>query len=131
MTATIDHVTTTAHDSAALRTCERLLAVLQDTVSACAEESPDRLHSRLPAGSALIALSELAREATADLGGRPGTSLTDGPGIVVVRDLVAATRALGSAVAAAPPATRPTVDAMIPLAKGLQAAFVVALTSRG
>jgi len=130
MTATIDHITTTAHDSAALSSSERLLAVLQDTVSACAQEDPDRLHSWLPAGSAMVALSRLAREATADLGSRPGTTLTDGPGVVVVRDLVSATQVLGSAVATASLAPHREVDAMVPFAKGLQAAFAVALTSR-
>ena len=130
MTATIDHETTTAEDQAAPKSCERLLAVLQDTVSHCADLDPDRLHSRFPPGRALVALSRLAREATAELGGRPGTCLTDGPGIVVVRDLVVAVRSLGRAVAAAPPALCPTVAAKVPLAEGLQATFAFALMSR-
>jgi hypothetical protein len=129
MTATIDHEAITCQDQAAPKSGEQLLAILQDAVSHTAELDPDRLHSRHPAGRALVALAGLAREATALLGGRPGASLAEGPGIVVVRDLVVATRLFRTAVAAATPGRRPTVDAMLPIAKSLQATYAVALTS--
>lgn len=67
-----------------------LLAVLRDVVAAAADLDPDMLHSTLPAGRAVLTLSAAARAHVAGLGHDAGTTLTDGPGIVVLRDLVRA-----------------------------------------
>lgn len=63
-----------------------LHAVLDDV----AWVDPDRLHSREPAGHALLTLAAAARAAVAVLGAESGTVLRQGAGVVVVRDLVAA-----------------------------------------
>ncbi len=72
------------------RAADALLDVLHDTVDAVAQLDPDLLHSSTSAGSAVLALAEAARAATAALGGAPRTTLLEAPGVVVVRDLVAA-----------------------------------------
>lgn len=66
-----------------------LLAVLREVVASSAGLDPDALHSTLPAGRAVLTLTAAARAHAASRGVDPGTSLTDGPGIVVMRDLVA------------------------------------------
>jgi hypothetical protein len=80
---------------------EILLTVLHDALSACEEADLDLLSARTAAGSALISLSALARATAATLGVDPGTWLADGPGVVVVRDLAAATRLLARAASRA------------------------------
>lgn len=65
-----------------------LLAVLRDVVAAGAELDPDTLHSTLPAGRAVLTLAAAARAHAARRGADAGTCLTDGPGIVVMRELV-------------------------------------------
>jgi hypothetical protein len=74
-----------------------LLAVIGDVLDVCTERDPDTLHSSTSPGSALVSLAALARTAVGLLGGTSGTSLIDGPGVVVVRDLAAAHRVLGAA----------------------------------
>jgi hypothetical protein len=76
-----------------------LLAVLDDVLLACAERDADLFSGRTPAGRSLVELSALTRTAARGLGEDAGTCLDDGPGVVVVRDLVAATRLLARAVA--------------------------------
>ena len=101
MTATIDHSGTTARtfeDETELGT-SHLLRILEDAVAAVADVDPDELHSWCPVGRELLGLAGLARAATAGPGGDPVTAPTGVPGVVVVRELVAATRALGSVVA--------------------------------
>ena len=64
---------------------------------------PDEFHTRGESGRELLELAATARRAAAYLGGQAGATLTTGStavaGVVVVRELVAATRRLASAVA--------------------------------
>lgn len=75
-----------------------LLAVLASALVVVAEEEPETFSTRTPAGTAVTSLSAIARRAAARLGADPGVHLTDGPGVVVVRDLVSATRLLSRAL---------------------------------
>jgi hypothetical protein len=84
-----------------------VLSMLYDTVDTIAELDPDLLHSRTPIGHAIVTLAGAARAAAAALGAAPGPTLRDAPGVVVVRELVAAVSVLelatGRRVAAADP----------------------------
>ena len=109
MTATIDITQTTSFpldvDSVtvpAARTAApgvELLDLLRARVAAVAFDEPDEFHSWHEAGRELLELAATARRATAYLGGHAGTVVTRAPGVVVVRELVAATRALADVVA--------------------------------
>lgn len=87
-----------------------LLEVLRDALCACAELDPDLLHSSTAAGQAATSLAVLARSAVAVLGGDPGTRLHDGPGVVVIRDLVHAVMLLELAAAARSPQSLDCLD---------------------
>lgn len=76
-----------------------LLDMLYARVAAVAFDEPDEFHSWHDAGRELLELAATARRATAYLGGHAGTIVTRAPGVVVVRELVAATRALADVVA--------------------------------
>lgn len=76
------------------REVDRLLTILHDALDAVAELDPDLLHSSTAAGQAVVALAGAARTAVAALGAEPATVLRTAPGVVVVRDLVAATSLL-------------------------------------
>ena len=97
MTATIDYSETNCAPPD-LRSAGRLLALLQEAVDAVADVDPDELDSRLSAGRGLLDLAACARAAIAELGANPGTVVTEAPGVVVVRELVAATRMLAAAI---------------------------------
>lgn len=108
MTVTIDRTETTFDPSYGPTTTNApttplsgtdLLAVLKDAIASVAHGDPDELGSSRPAGRELLRLAALARAATAGLGRHPGTVVTDAPGVVVVRELVAATRTLAAAIA--------------------------------
>ena len=90
MTITIERTGIEARTSAAATT-QILLTVLHEALAACEERDLELLHSSTAAGRALVSLSALARRAAGALGVAPGPRLTAGPGVVVVRDLVAAT----------------------------------------
>lgn len=79
-----------------------VLEVLRDALSACAEPDPDLFHTATPAGRAAITLAELARSTVIALGAEPGPVLRDGPGVVVMRDLVHAVMLVALAAAAVP-----------------------------
>lgn len=106
-----------------------LLDVLADALAACEDHDLDVLHSRTAAGTALTSLAAIARRAVAALGGDPGVHLTDGPGVVVVRDLVSATRVLARTAA-----HQPTDDRLLgnlpAAAKGVHAALRESMTTR-
>jgi hypothetical protein len=84
---------------------DALLARLRDALDAHAADDADP-HGGTPAGRALLRLATLARATAATLGADPGTPLTDGPGVVVLRDLAAATQLLERALSAAEEETR-------------------------
>jgi hypothetical protein len=123
VTTTIDH--TDIESRAIAPATQILLAVLHDAVAACEERDLELLHARTAAGRALVSLSALARRAA----GAPGTCLTNGPGVVVVRDLVAATRLLARV---APGATMTVtsganVSGLVATAKALHAELLDAM----
>lgn len=108
---------------------ERLLALLTDALSACEEQDLDLLHGRSRAGSALMSLSAVARRAAAALGAGAGVHLTDGPGVVVVRDLVAATRLLARTADRRATDDVPEVQDLLAVAKGVHATLLETMTS--
>lgn len=65
-----------------------MLAILHAVLDEVAWLEPDGLHSREPAGHELVTLAAAARAAVAAVGAEPGAALRQGPGVVVVRDLV-------------------------------------------
>jgi hypothetical protein len=73
-----------------------ILTSLRAALQALADVDPDALDSRAPVGRATVPLAGTARCAVAALGGYPGMALTQAPGIVVGRDLVAATDLLAT-----------------------------------
>ena len=83
--------TATAHTHGTERPgTESLSAVLNRAVTSLAHLDPDLLHANTAAGRAVVTLASIARSAAGSLGADPGPFLTSGPGVVVVRDLVAA-----------------------------------------
>lgn len=65
-----------------------LLAVLRDMVASSIDLDPDVLHSTLPAGRAALTVAAAARTHAASGSAVVPPSLNDGPGILVMRDLV-------------------------------------------
>ncbi|GAA2725463.1 hypothetical protein [Cellulomonas aerilata] len=59
---------------------------LRDALEAAAEQDPDELASHTPGGARLLSLAARARRAVRALGAPAGVPLTDGPGVVVLRD---------------------------------------------
>lgn len=106
-----------------------LLAVLSDALSACEEQDLDLLHGRSHAGASLIRLSALARRAAAALGTDAGVHLTDGSGVVVVRDLVAATRLLARTAERTATDDVPEVHDLLAVAKGVHATLMETMTA--
>lgn len=76
-----------------------LLTTLYAAIAAVCDTDPGELGSDRAAGRDLLGLASAARAAVAALGRNPGHVVTDAPGVVVVRELVAATRALAAATA--------------------------------
>ena len=127
MTITIDRTGSISGTTAA--GTDSLLALLHESLSAIEERDPDLLHSWTAPGQALVHLAALARQATAALGAEPGTCLTDGPGVVVVRDLVSATRLLTRAGTRGVSTDGETeVSRLVASAKGMHAALLEAMT---
>ncbi len=79
------------------RAHRRLVAALRGALAAVAELDPDLLGSGTPAGRAAVPMAGTARAAVAALGGDAGVALTHAPGVVVGRDLSAATSLLAAA----------------------------------
>jgi hypothetical protein len=96
-------MTTSIRHTPAAVSADALLTVLRNALDAHADADDLALHGGTPAGRALLGLAARARATAAALGSDPGTPLVDGPGVVVLRDLAAATRLLERAVAAAVP----------------------------
>lgn len=103
---TLDHAATTTlpqawatHPVDARTPAGALLDTLEAALTEVADADPAAIDSRLPEGRDMLDLARRARAAVAVLGGDPGTDVTSAPGVVVVRELVAATRLLRSAVA--------------------------------
>jgi hypothetical protein len=93
VTSTISHIETQRFPTDSSDT-DGVLDTLRDTLDTVAELDADLLHSDTSAGHALVTLAQAARSAAAALGAEPGTGLRAAPGVVVVRDLVAAVSAL-------------------------------------
>lgn len=95
-----------------LRDADGVLDTLHDTLDAVADLDPDLLHSHTSAGHAVVALAAAARAAAASLGADPGTPLREAPGVVVVRDLVAAVSLLEHAASrgGGPPESRTLLE---------------------
>lgn len=108
---------------------EMLLAVLADALSACEERDLDLLDGRSRAGSALLSLSAIARRAVAVLGAGAGVQLTDGAGVVVVRDLVVATRLLSRNADGRAADDVPEVQDLLAVAKGVHATLLETMTA--
>jgi hypothetical protein len=102
MTSTLDRTTAALAPVAVAVSEEVLLPLLTEALDLAADRDDHELDATAPAGRVLVALSALARAAAADLGVEPGTTLTAGPGVVVVRDLASATRLLARTVAVGP-----------------------------
>jgi hypothetical protein len=96
-------MTTSIRHTPAAVSADALLTVLRNALDAHADADDLGLHGGTPAGRALLELAACARATAAALGSDPGTPLVDGPGVVVLRDLAAATRLLERAVATAVP----------------------------
>lgn len=107
-----------------------LLDVLTDALAAVEDADLDRLHARTAPGAALLTLAAIARRAVAELGGEPGTDLSSGPGVVVVRDVASATRLLARTAAAAPAAGGARLGDLPARAKGVHAALRESMTAK-
>lgn len=108
-------------------TTARVLGVLRDALSACAERDPDLFCSTTDAGRAVVSLARSARTAAAAWGAQPGPFLHDGPGIVVVRDLARAVRLVEAAAAhATDSGCPPALDGL-----GLEAAYATVQRALG
>jgi hypothetical protein len=132
VTATIAPATiaaATVRTEAPPSTAPDLLALLEEAVSLVAvEDDPGRFSTRTPAGTALTSLAGVARHAAATLGAGVTPHLTDGPGVVVVRDLVAATRLLRRTVAVTS-AGDADVQPLLTSARGVHATLQDLLTT--
>ena len=131
MTTTITRtpLTATAPTTGTTADAGTLLAVLDDALWAVAEEEPEVFDARTPAGTAATSLSAIARRAAAALGAEPGVHLTEGPGVVVVRDLVTATRLLARAVEDAGIRSGTEFGELVTAARGVRATLRDVLTS--
>lgn len=129
MTTTIDHTGIESRTTAAAT--QILLAVLHDALAACEEQDLELLRASTTAGSALVSLSALARGAAGALGAMPGACLTDGPGVVVVRDLVAATRKLARVATGATMTvtSEANISGLVAMAKALRAQLLDAMAA--
>jgi hypothetical protein len=128
---TILHPSTRQPDVTIPDGVDLLLGLLDDALLTIAETDPELLHTGTPAGRQLSALAAVARQATGRLGADPGVALTHGPGVVVVRDLVAARRRLGRASAGSHAAGDDSTTSLTATAKGLHARLLEAVTSAG
>lgn len=109
---------------------DTLLDLLHDSLSAIEEQDPDSLHSTSAAGRALVSLSSIARQAAGALGSESGVCLADAAGVVVVRDLVSATRLLSRAASRGASGDRDAqVSRLVPPAKGMHATLLEAMTA--
>ena len=107
-----------------------LRVLLDDVLYEVADDAADRYSSRTAAGRALLSLAALARRAAGTLGAAPGEALTTGPGIVVQRELAAATHLLDEAVAAAGGESPEVAELVVP-AQRLHAHLLEALAATG
>ena len=99
MTGTLDRPVGDRHTPHRDASAEQMLSVLLDAGAVAAQLNADELSSASPRGQLVVALSDLARLATRQLGGVLGAPVGDAPGVVVVRDLACSTRALARAIA--------------------------------
>ncbi|TFV68231.1 UNVERIFIED_ORG: hypothetical protein E4P37_00655 [Bacillus sp. AZ43] len=123
MTATLLHTGTPATPAT-----DVLRVLLDDALAVADDDASDRYSSRTPAGRALLSLAALARRAAGTLGAEPGVALASGPGVVVQRELAAATRLLDDAVEAVD-SESPEVAELLPTARRLHDHLLEALAA--
>jgi hypothetical protein len=132
MTTTMLRPGTTWTPTAPTPTTEALRDVLDDALDVAADdaadEAADRYSSRTPAGRTLLSLAAVARRAAGAVGAEPGVALTDGPGVVVQRELAAAARLLDEAAEAADGEPWGMEDLLVQ-ARRLHAQLLVAMTA--
>ena len=122
MTTVIEPTTTARVATDVLR------EVLDDAIDVCARHEDDDLHTGTPAGRVLADLAALARTTVHSFGGDGGTPLAEGRGVVVVRELVTATRLLERTL---PAEASAVPDGLAAEAKGLHARLREAMTAQG
>lgn len=125
MTATLLHPATSRTPAT-----DVLRVLLDEVLLDVADDAADTYSSRTPAGRALLSLAALARRAAGALGAEPGVPLASGPGIVVQREVAAATRLLDEAVAAADGESPEIADLLLP-ARRLHSHLLEALSASG
>lgn len=97
---TVADPTTTVTRTATTAPADVLLEALDDAVDLSARHEDDDWNTGTRTGRLLADLAGLARTTVHSLGGDAGTPLAEGPGVVVVRELVTATRLLRRTLAA-------------------------------
>ncbi|SOE01423.1 hypothetical protein [Blastococcus haudaquaticus] len=115
-------------DATRTPTTDVLRVLLDEVLSEVADDATDRYSSRTPAGRALLSLAALARRAAGALGADAGVALTSGPGVVVQRELAAATHLLDQAVGAAGGESPEVAEFVVP-AQRLHAHLLQALAA--
>jgi hypothetical protein len=95
-------------------TTDVLRSLLDDALDIAGDDAGVDHSSRTPAGRTLLDLAALARRAAGALGADPGVVLTAGPGVVVQRELAAATRLLAGAAAAADGESQDVAELLAP-----------------
>jgi hypothetical protein len=128
MTTTMLRPGTTWTPTTTTPTADVLGALLADALDVAADDAADRYSSRTPAGRTLLALAAVARRAAGALGAEPGVSLTDGPGVVVQREVAAAARLLDEAADAADGEPWEMEDLLVP-ARRLHAQLLEAVAA--
>jgi hypothetical protein len=97
---TVAAPTTTAPRTPTTAPADVLLEALDDAVDLVARHEDGDWHTGTPTGRLLADLAGLARATVRSLGRDAGTPLVEGQGVVVVRELVTATRLLRRTLAA-------------------------------
>jgi hypothetical protein len=108
-------------------TADVLLSALDDAIDLVARHEDDDFPTGTRAGRLLADLAGLARTTVTALGADGGRPLAEGPGVVVVRELVTATRLLRRALEASGPGTVPAGAAAA--AKAVHALLPAAVTA--
>jgi hypothetical protein len=104
-------------DTTRTSSADALRELMHDVLSLAADDAVSFDGGTVP-GRTLLALSAVTRQAARALGADPGIMVLSGPGVVVVRDFVAAVRLFDSV---ADSADQGNLDGLLAMAKGLHA----------